>query len=332
VLQLEFSDRYHLWSALIHQRADRHFVPTETVLPLGSETPVQVHLPDLPIHIVMTGKVVGLRPASDKFPAGVYLQFSDGEIEKCRSYLGLRKQPDRPFLGRRSARVDCALPVRIVNPPTPQPFVTQNLSSSGALVQCNLTLHLGQQVDLALTLDDAAVVELAAEVIWTQHSAGLVGFSFIDVPEAVQPRILGALERLTTLEKARSRVPTVVVVEDEASILTLLGETLRQHGYETLLVNNSEEAIAVIRKARPQLVLMDVLMPGIDGKDLCKKMRSDVEMASIPVVLVSGMIRESLHSVAAECGASDYLLKPFPMSELNALVRKYAGQPGVTSS
>ena len=73
----------------------------------------------------------------------------------------------------------------------------------------------------------------------------------------------------------------------------------------------------------PALVLLDILMPRIDGADVCKAMRADAEMADIPVIFVSALEIETLHRVADESGASDYLVKPVALSDLFNLVGRY---------
>jgi len=71
-------------------------------------------------------------------------------------------------------------------------------------------------------------------------------------------------------------------------------------------------------------VLLDVLMPGVDGRDICRRMRADAEMAHIPVVLMSALDASSLHALAAETGASDYMSKPVSMADLLTMVGKFA--------
>src|SRR4051812_7464999 len=97
-LQLAFSDRYRLWAELVHAGAERVFVPTLETVRIGSEIPVEVVLPELTVSIVMMGRVVGLRLASDRFAAGAYLNFPSKELEKCRSFLGLPQATGKPEL------------------------------------------------------------------------------------------------------------------------------------------------------------------------------------------------------------------------------------------
>ena len=154
-LQLKFSDKYRLWTELIQSGVDRLFIETEATFPLGSEVPVELVLPDLPLHIVMVGEVVGLRPSSERFNQGIYVRFTSGEIEKCRSYLGLSRLSERTETGRRVSRIDCALALRFHVPPVAETFIVKNLSERGLLAKCSLGLILGQRVQLQITLDNA---------------------------------------------------------------------------------------------------------------------------------------------------------------------------------
>jgi len=134
-LQLKFSDKYRLWTELIQSGVDRIFIESDQPFRLGSEVPVELVLPDLPLHIVMLGTVVGLRPASDRFGQGVYVRFSSGEIEKCRSYLGLSRVNDRVESGRRVSRIDCALALRFLVPSYNETFIVKNISERGLLAK-----------------------------------------------------------------------------------------------------------------------------------------------------------------------------------------------------
>jgi DNA-binding response OmpR family regulator len=116
----------------------------------------------------------------------------------------------------------------------------------------------------------------------------------------------------------------ILVAEDEVSVLGFLVKVLTKHGYQVQTATRGDDAIAMIRKHHPKLVLLDVLMPGIDGKDICKRMRADADMADIPVILMSALDAVNLHAIAAETGASDYICKPVSMADLLTMVGKYA--------
>jgi DNA-binding response OmpR family regulator len=131
--------------------------------------------------------------------------------------------------------------------------------------------------------------------------------------------------RLSRLrEMASDAGQPILVAEDEVSVLGFLVKVLTKHGYQVQTATRGDDAIAMIRKHHPKLVLLDVLMPGIDGKDICKRMRADADMADIPVILMSALDAVNLHAIAAETGASDYICKPVSMADLLTMVGKYA--------
>jgi CheY-like chemotaxis protein len=328
-LQLEFNDKHNLWAAMIHHKADRVFIATNSPYALGSEVPVQVTLPDLPIRIMMIGSVVGLRPPSEKFAPGVFVRFAEDEIDKCRDYLGLTRTTDLG-LGRRAVRVDCRLSLKVSEITPEADAITQNLSESGILAECGAPLRMGQKVTLTLTLDEGSSLVLAAEVIWSRHEAKLVGFSFLDLDEASRAKLASTTQRLVKATAATQHLRSILLIEDDVALLDLLRESLSSEGYTVYPLQGGEHAVASIRRLKPKLVLLGVVMPGMDGKEICRRMRADSEMASIHVVLMSGLSSRELHSVAEEAGASDYLSKPFGLGELQSVVKRYLPLPEKT--
>ncbi len=326
-LQLKFSDKYRLWTELIQSGVDRVFIDSDQTFRLGSEVPVELVLPELPLHIVMVGTVVGLRPTSDRFGQGVYVRFSSGEIEKCRSYLGLARLNERSETGRRVSRIDCALALRFLVPSVAETFIVKNISERGLLAKCSLGLIIGQRVKLQVTLDNGEELLLHSEVSWARHELGLVGVKFVDLPTEALTSIGRCIERLARVREAAATGHPVLIAEDDSSVLGFLVKVLTKNGYQVQTATRGDDAIAMIRKHQPSLVLLDVLMPGVDGRDICKKMRGDAEMAHIPVVLMSALDSSSLHALAAETGASDYMSKPVSMADLLTMVGKYA-KPG----
>ena len=325
-LQLKYADKYRLWSELIQSGVDRILIETPRTYRLGSEVTVELALPNLSSHIILVGTIVGLRPPSERFGQGVYLRFNDGELEKCRSYLGLAAPTERADSGgRRTSRVDCALAFRFVTPTCGGTFIVKNISERGLLAKCSLGLMLGQRAQLQVTLDTGEEICLPAEVTWSRHELGLLGMKFVDLTAELAASICRCIERLVRArETADAGAHPILIAEDDVSVLGFLVKVLRRHGYHVQTASRGDDALALIRKHRPSLVLLDVLMPGLDGKEVCKKMRADAETAQIPVVLMSALDESSLHALATQSGASDYLSKPVAMSCLVALVAKYA--------
>src|ERR1700749_4768531 len=107
----------------------------------------------------------------------------------------------------------------------------------------------------------------------------------------------------------RRRDP-VLVVDDTPETLNLLTDTLDGAGYTVLIANDGEAALELVDQITPDLVLMDALMPGINGFETCKRLKRDKLLGHLPVIFMTGL-RESAHVIEGlECGAVDYVRKP----------------------
>lgn len=320
-LRLEYPDKYQLWSKLIQGKFDRVFVETTDSPRLATRVPVELALSGLQVHVVITGVVIGARTRSDRFPAGVYVRFDEEEMEKCRRFLGLAHVAERYEQGRKARRAACELSVVLRQPPLASPGVVRDLSEVGLLLDVAAPLSLGQFLQLAVTLDDGTVLELRGEVS-RQGPGSLLGVRFISVEPEVARALDGAVTRLSTAVST-APTPCLVVADDAPEILEMLTKVLSRFGYEIHKARRGDEAITLVRELKPAMLILDILMPGIDGMDICKMMRADVELSPVPVIFVSALEPERLHQLADEAGATDYLTKPLQLSDLINLVGRY---------
>ncbi len=113
---------------------------------------------------------------------------------------------------------------------------------------------------------------------------------------------------------------TILVVDDEASNRELLEAILLQEGYTVLLAEDVPRAIAAIHASHPDLVLLDLMMPGIDGLELCRALKRAAVSANIPVIVVTAMPAELAREASFARGADDFLTKPIQAMELLARV------------
>jgi two-component system phosphate regulon response regulator PhoB len=113
----------------------------------------------------------------------------------------------------------------------------------------------------------------------------------------------------------------VLVVDDEEDILDLVKYNLGKEGFEVIAVTSGEEALTVARKVKPDLLLLDLMLPGLDGFEVCKILKADEKTASIPVIMLTAKGEESDIVTGLEIGADDYISKPFSPKVLNARVR-----------
>lgn len=100
---------------------------------------------------------------------------------------------------------------------------------------------------------------------------------------------------------------------------------LEKSGYEVAHALTAEHAFVLLQKDPPDLVLLDLLLPGMQGEDLCKKIKSDDRLKNIPVILFTA-ISDNIQRIAREVGAQDYVKKPFDIAELLAKVKKLTHQ------
>lgn len=110
--------------------------------------------------------------------------------------------------------------------------------------------------------------------------------------------------------------PNILVVEDEKDILDLIDYNLGQAGFKVTRAMDGAEALGLIKKEPPDLVLLDLLLPGLDGKEVCRRIRQDEATRSIPVIMLTAKAEEIDRIIGFEIGADDYLTKPFSPREL----------------
>jgi len=120
------------------------------------------------------------------------------------------------------------------------------------------------------------------------------------------------------LGERRSTEAKILVIDDEADLITLLSVKLEDEGYEVLSARNGIQALEVVQKHCPDLILLDLMMPHMDGWEACRRIR---ELTDVPIIMVTALSGEQLVARGLEVGADDYLTKPFSMMELAARVR-----------
>lgn len=113
----------------------------------------------------------------------------------------------------------------------------------------------------------------------------------------------------------------ILVVDDEADILELVQYNLAKEGYLVTCVASGEEALAVTKKSLPDLLILDLMLPGVDGLDVCKTLRRNSTTATLPIIMLTAKGEEADIVAGLELGADDYLTKPFSPRVLSARVK-----------
>jgi two-component system alkaline phosphatase synthesis response regulator PhoP len=110
----------------------------------------------------------------------------------------------------------------------------------------------------------------------------------------------------------------ILVVDDEPSVTELLAYNLRKAHYDVLIASDGRQALNLAREASPDLILLDLMLPEVDGLDVCRELRKST---SVPIIMVTALGEETDRVVGLEVGADDYITKPFGMRELLARVK-----------
>ena len=110
----------------------------------------------------------------------------------------------------------------------------------------------------------------------------------------------------------------ILVVDDEMSIRQILETRLSIRGYNVILAENGEEALYLFRKEQPNLVILDIMLPKIDGYEVCSEIRKE---SQVPIIMLTALSDISDRVMGLELGADDYVIKPFSPKELEARIR-----------
>ncbi len=114
---------------------------------------------------------------------------------------------------------------------------------------------------------------------------------------------------------------TILIVDDEEDIIELIKYNLKNEGYNILTAVSGEEAIKISKQARPDLMVLDLMLPGIDGLEVTRYLRNNGETKDMPIVMLTAKGEESDVVTGLELGANDYMSKPFSPRELTARIR-----------
>jgi len=123
-----------------------------------------------------------------------------------------------------------------------------------------------------------------------------------------------------------------LTIDDDASMTELLGLLLRSHGMEVIPCNSGTKGIELARTENPDIIILDLMMPGIDGWEVCRTMRT---FTKIPIAILSALDDPAVISTALDAGADDYMVKPIPSSVLiahiNNLTRRHKAENNTSS-
>lgn len=119
----------------------------------------------------------------------------------------------------------------------------------------------------------------------------------------------------------------VLIVDDQGTIITTLKFQVNHAGYDMITATNGEEALTVTARQKPDLVMLDVMMPALNGFEVCRRLKNDPATASIPVFIVTSLHSDADSDAARNSGANEFLVKPLKTDDLVKRLRKYLGSP-----
>jgi len=110
----------------------------------------------------------------------------------------------------------------------------------------------------------------------------------------------------------------ILVVDDEEHIVELIKFNLEKNGYKVITADNGKDALEIAKEQHPDLVLLDLMLPGIDGLEVCKEIRKEASISNMPIIMITAKGEELDKILGLELGADDYITKPFSVRELIA--------------
>ncbi len=317
-LRLHFLARARVWSEVVVSGGDRVFVPTTEVLMPGAQVSVEIDAPEFEVQVNAT--VQQVRPLGVGQAAGVFVKLDAASLEKLRALVAEHDDAAR-VSGRAEPRADCDLPAKVLRPLVMTGCTLKSLSAHGVTLKTPQPLDKDLQVEISVQLPDGTEAALAAVVLWTRPDLSIAGLKLLNVDGTMEKRLLYAIE---TLLGQRTQGPSlarvVLVADDDPSILDFTSRVVTKAGHRVIRAERGDVALELIRKERPDLVFLDVLMPGLDGLEVCKAIRADAALARTPVILLSAMGEDRLIAAAKNAQADGYLTKPMRLDAMRALL------------
>ncbi len=116
-----------------------------------------------------------------------------------------------------------------------------------------------------------------------------------------------------------------VVVDDDKKIIIMVGETLAQLGFRVFSAEEGKKALELLNEVQPDLLVCDLLLPGIHGADLCQMVKQDPKLQHTKIIAISAVYREPNYRLAMDCRAEAFIEKPFSVDDFERLVKRVSG-------
>lgn len=326
-LKLSFHSRSRLWSVVVNTGGEAVFVADGASHAVGEQVWVTIEAPRLQSTLTLSATVVALRNSDGAAPVGVVVKFDAASVEACRLAVGAQRNQAVRTQGRVEPRVDCSFHARVIGPSAIEGCTVKSISEHG-LTMSGAAVQAGTSHRLQLDSPDGRSVFITGEVAWARPELALAGFRLL----AAEPQSTLTVAQLFAMAQngeptAKRPAPTgklVVVADDDPSILDFVSRVVTGQGYSVETASRGDDALALIRARHPNMVILDVLMPGMDGLEVCKTLRADVVLGRTPVVLLSAMGEDRLVAAVESAKADGFLTKPVRIAGLRDLLQKHA--------
>jgi DNA-binding response OmpR family regulator len=116
-------------------------------------------------------------------------------------------------------------------------------------------------------------------------------------------------------------VPTILIIEDNQETARILELSLKREGYQIIIALDGLRGLELAQAQPPDLILLDLMLPGIDGFEVCRRLRANLATANLPILILSAKTQEADKQLAAQLGANNYLAKPYRRAELLAAIQ-----------
>lgn len=118
----------------------------------------------------------------------------------------------------------------------------------------------------------------------------------------------------------------ILIVDDEKDIVETLSFLLKSKGYDVISAHDGEEGLKLAKEENPNLIILDVMMPKINGYKICRLLKYDAKYKNIPIIMVTARSQDNDKLIGEETGANEYITKPFEFSNVLEIISKYTGQ------
>lgn len=318
-LRAEFPDKLRFYDRVLRQKRSRLFVETSIVTSTGTEVDLSISFADSPDTVATVARVVGRRAKHAGQREGLWLEFDGAASDTMRRQLKIGDGGGLQVSARGKARLARKLPV-LVDKPIRMPFRSQNIGFGGLCLAGVLPAPTGQTLRLNIEFP-RETLQVFGKLVWHDDDAGLTGISFRFQSEEVKRAVYEQVRRMSDVEEiiVPSRT-TILLVDDDLATLQAIERVLQHRGYGTLTATTGTEALSLARQARPGVILLDMLLPGMNGLEVCRALRRDVDTSQIPVLLTSVLERSELAVVHQQAAALAYLCKPYKFETLSLLI------------